>query len=230
MASPSTAGRDRPPGYWRPRCAVCLLEPGAPLCPGCERDFFAADAARCMRCAIRVNTAERVCGQCLAQPPPFDATAALADYAMPVAGMIAAMKFRARIDLADCFACLLAARETGPTADLVLAVPLSFERESARGFNQSLEIARRYARLTGARLAERSLLRVRDTPPQQSLAREQRRRNVAGAFAVAGDVRGLGIVVIDDVMTTGSTLAEIAATLKRAGAASVVNRVVARTP
>jgi ComF family protein len=144
--------------------------------------------------------------------------------------MIAAMKFRARIDLADCFACLLAARETGPTADLVLAVPLSFERESARGFNQSLEIARRYARLTGARLAERSLLRVRDTPPQQSLAREQRRRNVAGAFAVAGDVRGLGIVVIDDVMTTGSTLAEIAATLKRAGAASVVNRVVARTP
>ncbi len=71
---------------------------------------------------------------------------------------------------------------------------------------------------------------MRDTPPQQSLAREQRRRNVAGAFAVAGDVRGLGIVVIDDVMTTGSTLAEIAATLKRAGAASVVNRVVARTP
>ncbi len=60
---------------------------------------------------------------------------------MPVAGMIAAMKFRARIDLADCFASLLAARETGPTADLVLAVPLSFERESARGFNQSLRAA-----------------------------------------------------------------------------------------
>lgn len=230
MASLSTAGRLRTPGYWRPRCAVCLLEPGAPLCPGCERDFFAADAPRCTRCAIRVHAAERMCGQCLAQPPPFDATAALADYAMPVAGMIAAMKFRARIDLADCFARLLAARETGVPADLVLAVPLSFERERARGFNQSLEIARRYARLTGSRLAERSLLRVRDTPPQQSLAREQRRRNVAGAFAVAGDVRGLGIVVIDDVMTTGSTLAEIAATLKQAGAASVVNRVVARTP
>lgn len=230
MASLSTAGQQRTPGYWRPRCAVCLLEPGTPLCAGCERDFFAADSPRCVRCAIRVSAAERTCGQCLAQPPPFDATVALADYAMPVAGMIAAMKFRARIDLADCFARLLAARETSPAADLVLAVPLSFERESARGFNQSLEIARRYARLTGSRLAERSLLRVRDTPPQQSLAREQRRRNVAGAFAVAGAVHGLGIVVIDDVMTTGSTLAEIAATLKRAGAASVVNRVVARTP
>lgn len=230
MASLSTAGQQRTPGYWRPRCAVCLLEPGTPLCAGCERDFFAADAPRCVRCAIRVNAAERTCGQCLAQPPPFDATVALADYAMPVAGMIAAMKFRARIDLADCFARLLAARETSPAADLVLAVPLSFERERARGFNQSLEIARRYARLTGSRLAERSLLRVRDTPPQQSLAREQRRRNVAGAFAVAGDVNGLGIVVIDDVMTTGSTLGEIAATLKRAGAASVANRIVARTP
>jgi predicted amidophosphoribosyltransferase len=71
---------------------------------------------------------------------------------------------------------------------------------------------------------------VRHTPPQQSLAREARRRNVRGAFGVSGDVRGARLVVVDDVMTTGSTLNEIADTLKRAGAARVVNRVVARTP
>jgi ComF family protein len=144
--------------------------------------------------------------------------------------MIAALKFGARLDLAEAFARLLAAREPGPVADLVVAVPLSFERESERGFNQSLEIARRFARLTGATMAERTLLRARHTPPQQSLARDARRRNVRGAFGVSGDVRGARLIVVDDVMTTGSTLNEIADTLKRAGAARVVNRVVARTP
>jgi ComF family protein len=144
--------------------------------------------------------------------------------------MIAALKFSARLDLAEAFARLMAARLHGPKADLIVAVPLSFERESARGFNQSLEIARRYARITGGTLAERTLLRVRDTPPQQTLARDARRRNVRGAFGVSADVKGTRITVIDDVMTTGSTLDEIADTLKRAGAANVVNRVVARTP
>ncbi len=144
--------------------------------------------------------------------------------------MIAALKFSARLDLAEAFARLLAARESGPVTDLIVAVPLSFERESTRGFNQSLEIARCYARLTGATMAERTLLKVRHTPPQQSLARDARRRNVRGAFGVSGDVRGARLTVVDDVMTTGSTLNEIADMLKRAGAARVVNRVVARTP
>lgn len=144
--------------------------------------------------------------------------------------MIAALKFSARLDLAETFARLMAAREPGPGADLIVAVPLSFERESARGFNQSMEIARRYARITGGTLAERAVLRVRDTPPQQTLAREPRRRNVRGAFGVSADVQGARITVVDDVMTTGSTLDELADTLKRAGAAHVVNRVVARTP
>jgi ComF family protein len=218
-------------GWIAPRCVVCALAPGSPLCDGCERDFFAREAVRCDRCAIRLGNAwTDCCGHCLAEPPHFDTTTALADYVAPVSGMIAALKFGARLDLAEAFARLLAAREPRPGADLVVAVPLSFERESERGFNQSLEIARRFARLTGATMAERTLLRVRHTPPQQSLARGARRRNVRGAFGVSGDVRGARLVVVDDVMTTGSTLNEIADTLKRAGAARVVNRVVARTP
>ncbi len=144
--------------------------------------------------------------------------------------MVAALKFGGRLDLAEVFARLLARREpVRPLADLVVAVPLSFERESERGFNQSLEIARRYARLTGTTLAERALSRLRHTAPQQSLAREERRRNVRGAFGVDVPVQGRCVVVIDDVMTTGSTLGEVAQVLKRAGAARVVNRVVART-
>jgi ComF family protein len=209
---------------------VCALEPGAPLCDGCERDFFPAEAARCARCALRLPaSADAQCGACLKEPPHFDATTALADYLAPVAGMVAALKFGGRVDLADAFAQLLASRDSA-RADLVLAVPLSFERESERGFNQSLEVARRYARLTGTRLAERALLKVRHTVPQQSLARDARHRNVRGAFSVSGEVRGRRVAVVDDVMTTGSTLDEIARVLKDAGAAQVVNRVVARTP
>lgn len=145
--------------------------------------------------------------------------------------MVAALKFSARLDLADVFGRLLAQREdAGRAGDLVIAVPLSFERESERGYNQSLAIARNYARCLDLPLAEGRLLRVRHAPPQQSLTGAERRRNVRGAFGVNGSLQAGTVVVIDDVMTTGSTLDEVAATLKRAGVARVVNRIVARTP
>jgi ComF family protein len=213
-----------------PRCIACALYPGAPLSSGCEHDFFPSDAVRCRRCALRlISPVAEQCGACLTEPPQFDSTATLADYAPPVSGMVAALKFSARLDLADAFARLLAARET-QRPDMVIAVPLSFERESERGFNQSLEIGRVYARLTGAPLAERALLKVRHTAPQQSLARDARRSNVRNAYSVTGEIRDRIVAIVDDVMTTGSTLDEIARVLKRAGAAQVINRVVARTP
>jgi ComF family protein len=144
--------------------------------------------------------------------------------------MIGALKFSARLDLAAVFSGLLAAREPVAGADVVLAVPLSHERERERGFNQSREIGKRFARRVGLPFADDILLRVRHSAPQHSLAREERRRNVKGAFAVVGDVRGRCALIVDDVMTTGSTLDEIASALKRAGATRVLNRVVARTP
>ncbi len=145
--------------------------------------------------------------------------------------MVAALKFAARIDLAEVFGRLLAQREGGhPAGTVVVAVPLSFEREAERGYNQSLAIARSYARWIGVPLLDGRLLRVRHAPPQQSLARVARRRNVRGAFGVTSGIDATTVVVVDDVMTTGSTLDEVAATLKRAGAARVINRVVARTP
>lgn len=218
-------------GWLAPRCIACALYPGTPLSSGGERDFFPSDAARCRRCALRLSSSPvaEQCGTCLSQPPHFDSTMALADYAPPVTGMVAALKSSARLDLADAFARLLAVRES-LRSDLVIAVPLSFERETERGFNQSLEIGRVYARLTGAPLAERALLKVRHTAPQQSLARDARRGNVREALSIMGEVRDRIVAVVDDVMTTGSTLDEIARVRKRAGAAQVLNRVVARTP
>jgi ComF family protein len=223
-----------------PHCVVCGLQPGAPstsICPQCEADFFAAETARCERCAIRVPDVKsggpRVCGRCLADMPHFDTTMTLADYVSPVDGMVMALKFTARLDLAQFFGQLLASRSTmsPSTKDgVVVPVPLAFERTRQRGFNQSHHIARAFASATGRRLVVDRLLRVRHTAPQQTLALKERRRNVRGAFAVEGSVRGQHVFVVDDVMTTGSTLDEVACVLKHAGALQVHNLIVARTP
>jgi ComF family protein len=171
-----------------------------------------------------------VCGRCLANPPHFDRTTALADYASPVDGMVIALKFGARLDLAAMFGRVLAARVAPPHDALVVPVPLAFERMSERGFNQSLQIARAYCTATGARLAADVVRRVRHAPPQQTLALADRRRNVRGAFEVTRALQGAHVLLIDDVMTSGSTLDELARVVRDAGASYVHALVVARTP
>lgn len=225
------------------RCVVCEQASGirsdsspTPICPDCESDFFSVAIRRCERCAISISAASfaRICGRCVANPPHFDGTVALADYVSPVDAMVVALKFTARLDLADFFGRLLAQRVLAQPmrtpCSFIIPVPLAFERLRQRGFNQSHQIARAFAATLGQRVALDRLLRVRHTPPQQSLKLEERHRNVRGAFAVEGSVTGDSIYVVDDVMTSGSTLDEIARVLKLAGAARVVNVVVARTP
>jgi ComF family protein len=214
---------------------VCDLEHGEPLCRGCARDYFAADVPRCAVCALKLPMTAQAgdrCGHCLRSPPNFDATIALADYAPPVDRMVAALKFGGRLPLADAFGTLLA-RAAHPLlreADAICPVPLSFERQAERGFNQAREIARRVAAACDRPLRADILLRTRHTAAQMDLALADRRRNVRGAFVARGDLAGMRLVAIDDVMTTGATLDEIAAALKGAGAARVTNLVVARTP
>lgn len=216
-----------------PRCAACSLTAGDPLCADCEADFFPASRARCARCALPLplpSPETAICGRCLADPPHFDATTALADYVPPIAGMVTALKFSARLDLAIVFGKLLARRVPPTAGEIVAAVPLAFERAAERGFNQSQLIARAFCGARRMPLATDLLRRIRHTLPQQSLKFDERHRNVRGAFEVTGNVRGKTLLIVDDVMTTGSTLNEIARILRQAGAAGVHNLVVARTP
>jgi ComF family protein len=107
-------------------------------------------------------------------------------------------------------------------------MPLAPARQRARGFNQAHEIGVRTARALGLPLVS-ALTRTTHGAPQAALRWSERARNVRGAFACRADVAGSAVAVVDDVMTTGATLAEAAATLRRAGAARVEAWVVART-
>jgi len=220
-----------------PRCVLCATEAGDPVCAGCAADFLPTDVHRCRCCAQRLGPATGdLCGRCLRDPPAFDATQALADYAAPIDGLIVALKFGHRLDVARALGRLLGRMIAAHTpADAVLmAVPLAFERQQERGFNQALEIGSTAARSCARPLLAHALLRTRHCPAQEGLTLDERRRNVRGAFALAQtaepQIAGRTVIVIDDVMTSGSTLGEVARVLRRAGAAQVINAVVARTP
>ena len=214
-------------------CFLCRGKADALLCAPCDADLpriaSGPEAERCPRCAL-ASPAGALCGRCLSQPPAYDATQAALGYEFPADVLIQALKFRGELALAPLLGELLSNCLSDRNVNCIVPVPLSAARLRSRGYNQSLEIARRVSARTGVRLAPELCERVRDTSLQMDLPLEERAKNVRGAFHCPGLVAGLGVAVLDDVMTTGATLDEVAATLKRAGATRVVNWVVARTP
>lgn len=225
---------------WPNRCAVCRTDTagiGAGICAAC-RARHAPPRARCMRCAIGVPAGVLTCGACLRAPPSWQRAIAACDYGYPWDRLLAAFKFHAALDLAPALADLLAARiedgEASAAAEVLLPVPLAPARLRERGYNQAAVLASRLGRRLSVPSAPRALLRLRDTPHQIALPREQRAANMRGAFAVEplalGALRGRRVALVDDVMTTGATLGALAEVLHQAGCAEVQCWVVARTP
>lgn len=220
-------------------CALCGGHARAAVCADCEQAYV-APTPRCPCCANPTGALDstRHCGACLAQAPPFDATWAACDYAAPLDSLVLQLKFGAQLALAPWMARVLhgaisSIMHPAPVLpDVLCPVPLGPTRLIERGYNQALEVARPLARALGVPVVPQLLHRLRETAPQSGAAPGDRRRNVRGAFGVAGtfDVRGRHVGVVDDVMSSGHTLAEIAAVLKQAGAARVTNIVFARTP
>jgi ComF family protein len=206
-------------------CFLCRGAANTVLCAACEADLPRLAGPRCPRCALESPRGE-VCGRCLSKPPHYDATVAALAYEFPADALVHSLKFRGELALAEHLGAILDGCIADQDVDSVIAVPLSADRLRSRGYNQAVEIARHVAR----RSVELDLcVRERDTPAQMDLPYAERRRNVRGAFRCTRALPGASVAVVDDVMTTGATLDEIASVLKRAGAARVVNWVVART-
>jgi ComF family protein len=219
-------------------CALCGAVQRELVCAGCTSDLAPLlHKRRCVQCAIALEAqhAARHCRACLAGAPDFDTTVVIADYGWPLDHLVTGLKFRAQLPLAAWLADQLGnalAAAPGHLPDVLLPVPLSPARLRSRGYNQAWELARRMERQLGIPAHANALLRVRDNPAQATLDRAERLANLHGAFAVAEPARIAGhhIGVVDDVMTTGATLGEIATQLKRAGAVQVTNVVALRTP
>jgi ComF family protein len=217
------------------RCELCVADAGGKLlCANCS-DSLPWLPVACPLCALPTLGAA-ICGACLARPPPWLLTVAALSYAFPADRLLQQLKYGGQLALADWagetlgtkVSASLASRPSGSAPDRIVALPLAVARQRTRGFNQASEIARRVARGVALPLAA-PLVRLPGGAPQAALSWTERARNVRGAFVANGNLRGARIALVDDVMTTGATLAEAARTLILAGAASVECWVVART-
>ena len=197
------------------------------MCESCLADLPWQGKVHCPVCA-QPAPAGGICGHCLKEPPAFARVQALFDYGFPANRLIQRLKYREHLALAPLLGELLARRLQGELPDVWLPMPLHARRLQERGFNQAVEIARELSARTGIPMQAGWAERVRDTPPQAGLKREARRKNLRGAFACRGEVAGLHVGIVDDVMTTGSTLDELARALMAAGAREVSCVVVAR--
>lgn len=214
---------------------ACLLCGGATRdgnpCPACRQALPRLPPSRCPTCAVPTVDGS-LCGDCLQRPPAFDSTVAALEYRFPVDAMIRRFKYAGDLATGQALGRLFAEHAAAgavPMPELLIPMPLHPARLKARGFNQAAELARLIARQLGIPVSQALCARVRDTPEQAQLSWDERRRNVRGAFSCSWGVDGLHAAVVDDVLTTGATLNELARALKRCGAARVSAWVVART-
>ena len=164
----------------------------------------------------------RICGGCLQTPPYFHVTRSPYAYQAPISHLITALKYQRRLSLVPVLAGALAEHIENCSAvvDALLPVPLHTSKLRRRGFNQSLELARPLARRFGIPILH-ALQRHRATPAQSSLHADERRHNVRHAFRIAQPFDHQRVAIVDDVMTTGSTVNEIARLLATAGAEEI---------
>ena len=221
-------------GFAQP-CLLCgASSRSGILCSACDDDLPYLTASCCPVCATPTPGGE-TCGRCLQHPPQFQRTTAAFTYTFPLDKLLHALKYGEQLVLVNSLADKLVQRVQTtqlthqPYPDYLVPMPLHPARLRERGFNQSLELARRVGEQLNIPLRVNACQRVRDTPPQFSLSWKERDKNMRRAFVCTEDFSGKSVAVVDDVMTSGASLNELALTLKSAGATEVSAWLIART-
>ncbi|HLB56319.1 MAG TPA: ComF family protein [Coxiellaceae bacterium] len=210
------------------QCLLCDLESNNQklICENCF-DCLPHYQSACRQCGLPLTSENQLhCGQCIANPPPFDNTFALFDYAPPISMMIWQLKFHGNLMIAQLFAqCFIDFIEQFYSAstlpDLIIPVPLHFSRLKERGFNQALEIAKPIGKYFNIPVDTKKCIRIKNTQAQSSLPAHKRKNNVDNAFGLSYAFSEKQVVILDDVMTTGNTVSEIAHLLKNVGVRKV---------
>ena len=211
-------------------CLLCGTVAESDFCPPCYNSLPRLSSPQCAVCALP-GTGSDVCGACLAHPPAFDRSHAAVSYAFPVDALLHSFKYRSNLALASVLADLLVANlDTAELPDFIVPMPLHPARLHERGFNQALEIARHVSKRLRVPLLPTACRRIRDTPSQAGLPWKEREKNMSKAFSCeTADLASGHVALLDDVMTTGATLNELAKVLRKHGAVTVSAWVVART-
>ena len=166
------------------------------------------------------DPAQQLCGECQSLPPFYDRVYSLFSYRRPVSRLIVGLKFQQHLPLARLLGrlmleYLLGLQESSP--DTIIPVPLHPRRLRERGFNQAHELARPISKGLSIEVCPTGIERFHERPPQITLSRKQRLKNTRGVFRVHNNFPKGHVLIIDDVMTTGATVNELARILKLEG-------------
>lgn len=225
-------------------CLLCAAPGTRLLCPDCQFDlpYLTRYPNRCAICALPLPGDSRYCGPCLQTPPAFERCRVVCSYEYPLDHLIHTYKYRRRLSAGRALSELLvdqlrAEREEADEAqwpELLIPVPMHWTRRLQRGFNQTELLAADLGRALGHPVLSRACRRRRRTPAQQGLTRAARTHNLRSAFALTPEgraqIRGRRIALIDDVVTTTSTVRALSRLLQEAQARTVEVWALARTP
>jgi len=193
----------------------------------------------CVRCALPLvegSAGNTLCGRCIQKLPEYDYAHSLFRYEDSIIGLVHQLKFSEKITYARSIGeLLLSAYDSEPSLnnevpDCLLPVPLHSSRLRQRGFNQSIEIARVLSKKRGIPVENDAIIRQRSTDSQTGLNAKQRQSNIRGAFKMVRKIHSSHVLIIDDVVTTGSTVNELARILKRNNIERVGVLSIARAP
>lgn len=214
---------------FRQKCLLCASPETNihAVCRACLNDLPWHPNTSCPQCCLSSNG--QLCGSCISSPPDFDVTRSVFLYAYPIDTMMQRYKYGDMLTLCTFFGQMLNEKVNLKSVDLIIPMPMHPARLIERGFNQALEIAKILTKNHKEKLDYKSAIRHKLTPPQASLPLKDRVKNIKGAFKVNANLTGKRIAIIDDVMTTGASLNELAKMLKKAGASHVECWVIART-